>query len=50
MMRELKANGMSVSYIARRYGIVRQTVYKLLARQNSSNLKTDADGANEHDA
>ncbi len=40
---------MSVSYIARRYGIVRQTVYKLLARQKSSNLKTDADGANEHD-
>ncbi|MBR3665433.1 MAG: hypothetical protein IKO41_12590 [Lachnospiraceae bacterium] len=29
---------MSVSYIARRYGIVRQTVYKLLARQKSSNM------------
>jgi len=50
MMRELKANGMSVSYIARRYGIVRQTVYKLLARQKCNNLKTDAGGANEHDA
>ncbi len=50
MMRELKANGMSVSYIARRYGIARQTGYKLRARQKSRNLKTDAGGANEHDA